>query len=38
MEKLANWKNEQKENVFVDFLILPVLRTELNDKISKLAE
>ena len=24
MVKLANWQNEQNENVFVDFLILPI--------------
>ena len=39
MVKLANWQNEQNENVFVDFLILsilPILLTEWNGKVSKL--
>ena len=36
MVKLANWQNEQNENVFVDFLILPILLAEWNGKVSKL--
>ena len=28
MVKLANWQNEQNENVFVDFPILPILLAE----------
>ena len=37
MVKLANWQNEQNENVSVDFPILPILLAERNAPMVKLA-